>query len=185
MVTPSKLANTFEQCYYEKLREKASENEVYFKYETTAGAGLPVISTIQNMQETGDQIEEISGVVSGTMTYIFNELRDGVPFSRAVAKARENGYAEPDPRDDLSGEDVARKFLTLARETGKKIERSELQVSSLVAEKLISVDAETFLNRLPEFDHAWAEKLEHAQENDAVLQYVGTFDGEKILVELR
>jgi aspartokinase/homoserine dehydrogenase 1 len=185
VVTPSKLANTFEQRYYEKLREKASENEVYFKYETTAGAGLPVISTIQNMQETGDQIEEISGVVSGTMTYIFNELRDGVPFSRAVAKARENGYAEPDPRDDLSGEDVARKFLTLARETGKKIERSELQVSSLVAEKLISVDAETFLNRLPEFDHAWAEKLEHAQENDAVLQYVGTFDGEKISVDLR
>jgi aspartokinase/homoserine dehydrogenase 1 len=185
VVTPSKLANTFEQCFYEKLREKATENEVCFKYETTAGAGLPIISTIQNMQETGDQITEISGVVSGTMTYIFNELGNGVPFSRAVAKARENGYAEPDPRDDLSGEDVARKFLTLAREAGKRIEHSELQVSSLVPEKLVSVDAETFLNRLPDFDEAWTKKLEHAQKNGAVLQYAGTFDGENISVELR
>lgn len=185
VVTPSKLANTFEQSFYEKLRETASENDVRFKYETTVGAGLPVISTIRNMLETGDQIEEISGVVSGTMTYIFNQLAKGIPFSEAVIKAREEGYAEPDPRDDLSGEDVARKFLTLARETGVKIERSELQVSSLVPEKLISVDAETFLNRLPEFDAWWAEKLENAGKNGATLQYVGSFNGQKISVDLQ
>jgi aspartokinase/homoserine dehydrogenase 1 len=185
VVTPSKLANTFEQDFYEKLRKTASDNDVQFKYETTVGAGLPIISTIQNLQETGDKIVEISGVVSGTITYIFNQLMKGVPFSRAVVKAREEGYAEPDPRDDLSGEDVARKFLTLARETGKKIERSELQVSSLVPEELSSVDAETFLKRLPEFDAYWAAKLEDARKNKSALQYVGCFDGQKISVDLQ
>jgi aspartokinase/homoserine dehydrogenase 1 len=185
IVTPSKLANTFEQSFYEKLREKAAWNNVHFKYETTVGAGLPVISTIQNLQAAGDRITEISGVVSGTMTYIFDRLRNGISFCEAVIEARAEGYAEPDPRDDLSGEDVARKFLTLAREMGKKIERSELQVSSLVPDELASVDAETFLKRLPEFDACWAEKLEHAKKNNAALQYAGSFNGENISVGLQ
>src|SRR5699024_8911929 len=113
IVTPSKLANTFEQSYFDELQNIVTNNKVSFRYETTVGAVLPVISTINNLQESGDEIYEISGVVSGTMTYIFNQVENGLPFSEAVIKARKLGYAEPDPRDDLSGEDVARKFLTI------------------------------------------------------------------------
>src|SRR5699024_7184257 len=123
IATPSKLANTFEQSFFDRLQTTAEQNNAVFKYETTVGAGLPVISTIKNLHQSGDTITEISGVVSGTMTYLFNQLNQGMPFSRAIVKARELGYAEPDPRDDLSGEDVARKFLTIARTLSHRIER--------------------------------------------------------------
>jgi aspartokinase/homoserine dehydrogenase 1 len=173
IVTPSKLANTFEQSYYDLLRKTATEHNAKFRYETTVGAGLPVLSTISELLNTGDTITEISGVVSGTMTYLFNQLENDVPFSKAIVDAREKGYAEPDPRDDLSGEDVARKFLTLAREIGLEIERDELQVESLIPDKLAWVDQDTFLKRLPDFDDIWTQKLKKAQQNGDTLRYVG------------
>src|SRR5699024_2580956 len=89
IVTPSKLANTFEQAFFDELHEKAETNKVAFHYETTVGAGLPVISAIRDLKNSGDEIHEISGVVSGTMTYLFNQAEQGVPFSEAVVKARE------------------------------------------------------------------------------------------------
>lgn len=171
VVTPSKLANTFEQSFFDKLQSEAKKNDAYFRYETTVGAGLPVISTIEKLLDSGDQIREISGVASGTMTYLFNQLEEGVPFSKATVRARELGYAEPDPRDDLSGEDVARKFLTLARTLGYKIERNELQVESLIPDELADVNRETFLKRLAEYDQYWAQRIQEAQEENKTLRH--------------
>lgn len=173
IVTPSKLANTFEQSYYDLLREKAAANDASFRYETNVGAGLPIISTINDLLDSGDSITELSGVVSGTMTYLFNQLELGTPFSSAVIKAKEQGYAEPDPRDDLSGEDVARKFLTLAREIGLRLEREDLEVETLIPEKLKHLDRETFLDRLPEFDEYWSNKIEEASAKGETLRYTG------------
>lgn len=182
IATPSKLANTFEQAYYDLLRKKASQKKASFRYETTVGAGLPVISTINDLLQSGDTITELSGVVSGTMTYLFTELENGTSFSEAVIKARELGYAEPDPRDDLSGEDVARKFLTLVREIGIRIERDELEVESLIPDELKEVDRETFLNRLDEFDAYWEKKIDHARSKEETLRYTGKFKDGKIKI---
>ena len=178
-MTPSKLANTLEQSYFDSLQSLTDQKNSSFRYETTVGAGLPVISTIQDLQKSGDTIRKISGVVSGTMTYLFNQLEQGVSFSKAITDAREKGYAEPDPRDDLSGEDVARKFLTLARTLGLKIEREELQVESLIPAELRDVNRQTFLERLSEYDQEWFQRIKEAKDNNKTLRYTGRLmDGE-------
>lgn len=182
IATPSKLANTFEQSFYNRIREKASNNNASFRYETTVGAGLPIISTINDLLSSGDTITELSGVVSGTMTYLFNELENGTPFSKAVLQARELGYAEPDPRDDLSGEDVARKFLTLARETGHSTEREEINVQSLIPEPLEEIGLDEFLNRLEEYDEEWKQKFEEAASKEETLRYTGKLKEGKIAI---
>lgn len=173
VVTPSKLANTFEQSFFDDLKTLTQQHHTSFRYETTVGAGLPVISTLNNLQSTGDHISEVSGVVSGTMTYLFNQLEEGVPFSKAIIEAREKGYAEPDPRDDLSGEDVARKFLTLARTLGTSLEREELQVESLIPEELKTVDGKTFLEKLPDYNNEWKQRMQKAKDRNETLRYTG------------
>ena len=185
IVTPSKLANTFEQSFFDQLQTLADKHGSHFRYETTVGAGLPVISTVENIKSAGDSITEISGVVSGTMTYLFNQLEKGVPFSQAVADASEKGYAEPDPRDDLSGEDVARKFLTLARTIGLTLERRELQVESLIPESLHDVDRETFLDRLPAHDGEWNRRVQAARDRGETLRYVGRLKDGQVQVGLQ
>ena len=185
IATPSKRANTFEQAFYKELQHLTDLNNVQFRYEPTVGAGLPVLSTINGLLSTGDHIREISAVASGTMTYLFNELEKGIPFSKAVKQARENGYAEPDPRDDLSGEDVARKFLTLARTIGLKVERSELNVQSLVPEHLTSVDLNTFLSELTEVDEYWKSKMDEANQRNETLRYVGKLTTHDISVGIQ
>lgn len=173
VVTPSKLANTFEQSFFDHLQELVQKQNISFRYETTVGAGLPIISTLKSLQSTGDSITEISGVVSGTMTHLFNQMEQGVPFSKAIMDAREKGYAEPDPRDDLSGEDMARKFLTLARTLGINIEREELEVESLIPQELNNVDKEIFLAKLSEYDSNWKQRLSSAEERNETLRYTG------------
>ena len=182
IVTPSKLANTFEQSFFDQLKNLTKKHNTSFEYETTVGAGLPVISTINNMQSTGDQISEVSGVVSGTMTYLFNQLEQGVPFSKAIIDARKKGYAEPDPRDDLSGEDVARKFLTLARTLGLNIERKELQVESLIPKELKHVDGKTFLEKLSDYDSEWKQRIQTAKDRNETLRYTGKLQDGKITI---
>ncbi|HKL18819.1 MAG TPA: aspartate kinase [Halalkalibaculum sp.] len=182
VVSPSKLANTFEQSYYDLLREKASAKGSSFRYETNVGAGLPIISTINDLLDSGDSITELSGVLSGTMTYLFNKLEEGTPFSEAVLTAKKLGYAEPDPRDDLSGEDVARKFLTLAREIGLRIERDDLEVESLIPGELKNLDRESFLERLPEFDEYWRNRLDEAASKGETLRYTGKLKDGKIRI---
>lgn len=182
VVTPSKLASTFEQSFFDKLQRLTKKHQAEFRYETTVGAGLPVISTLQNLIHSGDTITEISGVVSGTMTFIFNQLEKGIPFSKAVRKARELGYAEPDPRDDLSGEDVARKFLTLARTLGFKIEREELEVESLIPKGLVKVSKSAFLDQLKKYDSDWRKQVAIAQDQNKVLRYTGRLKNGEISI---
>ena len=118
IVTANKIACSSEYSYYQQLRNMANERGVKFMYETTVGAGLPIIKTISDLILSGDKILKIEAVLSGTMNFIFNELSPEVPLSLAIKKAREKGYSEPDPRTDLSGTDVVRKILILAREAG-------------------------------------------------------------------
>lgn len=175
IITPSKLANTFEQEYFDNLISINASRKAFYRYETTVGAGLPVIQTIQNLINSGDEITEISGVVSGTMTYLFNQIQNRIPFSEAVRKAKELGYSEPDPRDDLSGEDVARKFLILARTSGFKLERADIKVESLFPDELAPVSVEGFFSKLPEFDDYWNRLNSKALVNNKKLRYVGKF----------
>lgn len=182
VVTPSKLANTGKLAAYRQLHETAAENGVQFLYETNVGAGLPIIHSIKNMIETGDEIVEIRGVLSGTMTYIFSELDKGALFSQAVAKARTLGYAEPDPRDDLSGEDVARKFLILARTIGLQTERDELSVENLVPESLRSVSGSRFLEQLHQTDDHWRRRFEKEKQNGRTLRYTGLLKNDSVTV---
>lgn len=185
VVTPSKLANTRSQEQFDHLHETARKNGTEFRYETNVGAGLPVIRTINSLIESGDRIMEISGVVSGTMTYLFSQLDKGESFSSSVIRARTLGYAEPDPRDDLSGEDVARKFLILARISGLRLEREEMEVESLIPSFLKEVDSATFLERLQEADSEWQERIEAARSRGEVLRYTGILKNGKVRVGLQ
>lgn len=185
VVTPSKLANTQTQQQYDELHQLAKENDVQFLYETNVGAGLPIIGTIKDLIDTGDEVLEIDGVLSGTMTYLFSELDKGNSFSKTVIQARTLGYAEPDPRDDLSGEDVARKFMILARICGLQIERDELEVESMVPEPLQNVDAAAFLENLSEFDSEWSERLAAENASGNTLRYTGTLKNGTINVGVK
>ena len=185
VVTPSKLANTQSQQIFYDLHETAEKNRVKFHYETNVGAGLPVIGTIKDLINTGDSIVEINGAVSGTMTYLFSQLDKGEPFSKSVIRARSLGYAEPDPRDDLTGEDVARKFLILARISGLSLERSGIQVESLVPAPLKNVDSATFLERLHKFDREWHIRIENEKEKGNTLRYTGKLSKGKIEVGIQ
>ena len=185
VVTPSKLANTRKQVYFDLLKNTAKENGVEFLYETNVGAGLPIIQTLKSFIESGDKVLEIEGVLSGTMTYLFSQLDEGNSFSEAVIRARQLGYAEPDPRDDLSGEDVARKMMILARICGIEVERDELHVDPITPEKLRDVDSTTFLQKLPEYDNEWSVRLEKLNSEEKTLRYVGTLADGKITVGLK
>lgn len=185
IVTPSKLANTQGQEAFETLHRIADEQNVHFLYETNVGAGLPIINPLKSLIHTGDKIVEISGVLSGTMTYLFSELDKGNSFSESVIKARSLGYAEPDPRDDLSGEDVARKFLILARVCGLKLERDDLEVESLIPDQLKDVDSTTFLEELYKFDKDWSEKVSKAEQSGNTLRYVGVLRNNQIKIGIK
>ncbi|MAL17312.1 MAG: hypothetical protein CL670_16305 [Balneola sp.] len=182
IATPSKRANTFGQDYFNHLIKANDSGRAQYRYETAVGAGLPVISTIKTLLNSGDEVTEISGVASGTMTFLFTQLQNGVPFSEAVRKAKQDGYSEPDPREDLSGEDVARKFLILARTCGYTFERNQIRVDTLVPEKLISLSTEEFLDHLPEFDGHWKSRNAQAMVNNKKLRYVGKFTPDGIQV---
>ncbi|MCH8567707.1 MAG: hypothetical protein LAT67_05565 [Balneolales bacterium] len=184
VVTPSKLANTMPQSYFDELVAKRPSGSI-FKYEAAAGAGLPVVSTIESMVNNGDEIQEISGVLSGTMTYLFGQLEKGVLFSDAVRKAYDNGYTEPDPRDDLSGEDVARKCLILARTAGFKMERESFKAEDQTPDELKQVSLDDFFNGLKNVDAEWSKRVADQKAKGKVLRYIGTVrpDGIRVGVQ--
>jgi bifunctional aspartokinase / homoserine dehydrogenase 1 len=176
VITPNKKGNAGPLAAYRHLREVARRHQRYFLYETNVGAGLPIIHTLRDLLETGDRIIRIEGVLSGTLSYIFNSLGGPRTFSEIVKAAHAQGFTEPDPREDLGGIDVARKLVILAREMGSAIEMDEVQVESLVAQDLRSGPTEEFLARLGQFDDDFAGRLKSARESDRVLRYVGVID---------
>ena len=170
VVTPNKNAGAGDQQRFDLIRANAEQAK--FRYEATVGAGLPVISTLRDLLDTGDQIESIEGMFSGTLAYLFNRFDGSAAFSALVYEAKKLGYTEPDPRDDLSGKDVARKLVILAREMGLKVSLFDVEVESLVPAVLADASVEEFMRRLPEFDAPMQAKLDTARANQSVLRFV-------------
>jgi aspartokinase/homoserine dehydrogenase 1 len=173
IVTPNKKANSASMEYYQSLRTARGQGASHYLYEGTVGAGLPVIQTLRDLRETGDQVESIEGIFSGTLAYLFNVYDGSVPFSAIVKEAKKLGYTEPDPRDDLSGTDVARKLIILAREMGLKLELSDVKVESLVPKELVSGSIDSFLEGLSRHDAGMQQRYEAAKKAGKVLRFVG------------
>ena len=142
------------------------------RYETTCGAGLPVISSLRTLLDTGDEVIEIMGALSGTLGAIFSDVAAGKPFSSAVKSAKALGYTEPDPRDDLSGLDVARKALILARTMGRRIDLTDIEIESLVPKSLQAVTVPEYLDRVSEQDEEMAARAAEATAAGKTLKYV-------------
>ena len=188
VVTPNKKANSAEMSYYDSLKVARNTGGSHYLYEGTVGAGLPVIQTLRDLRETGDEIDSIEGIFSGTLAYLFNVYDGSVPFSAIVREAKTRGYTEPDPRDDLSGTDVARKCIILAREMGLRLEMSDVKVASLVPVDLAKGSIDDFLDGLSAYDAEMQQRYAAATAAGKVLRYVGriTAKGEATvgLVEL-
>lgn len=186
IITPNKKANSGAIEFYRELQSTARRRNRHYLYETTVGAGLPILNTLRDLVQTGDQVLKIEGVLSGTLSYLFNTYDGSVPFSALVQDARRKGFTEPDPRDDLSGTDVGRKLVILAREAGLDLELADVRIESLVPESLRSGSVEEFLQRLPAHDHTMADLLEQARDRGEVLRYVGVVNpGGASTVELK
>ncbi|MGB5336057.1 MAG: bifunctional aspartate kinase/homoserine dehydrogenase I [Woeseiaceae bacterium] len=184
VITPNKKAFSSAYENYQALQDAANKGSSHYFYETTVGAALPVISTLCDLIYTGDEIRSIRGIFSGTLAYLFNIYDGSTPFSEIVRAAKENGYTEPDPRDDLSGMDVARKLTILARELGRNIEIGEFPVQSLVPESLRDGSIEEFLQKLPDFDDEIASVYAKAVAENKQLRYVASLDAEGAAVRL-
>lgn len=176
VVTPNKKGNSGAMAFYDRLHSSRRNGGAHYLYEATVGAGLPVILTLRDLRETGDEITRIEGMLSGTLAYLFNVWDGKQPFSAIVREAKSKGYTEPDPRDDLSGIDFARKIVILGREMGLRLELSDVRLEGLVPKELEKCGVDEFLARLPEFDAAMLKRLESARERGKVLRYVGSLD---------
>ncbi|SIT98118.1 homoserine dehydrogenase [Epilithonimonas bovis DSM 19482] len=177
VVGSNKIYNTLPISEYRNFRKLLEKNKKKYLYETNVGAGLPLIDTIKLLHLSGENITRIKGVFSGTLSYVFNNfsLRND-KFSTIINEALEKGYTEPDPREDLSGNDVARKLLILARELDLINEFEDINIQNLVPESLLSVSKEEFLSRLEELDDEY-QKIKENQESGYVLRYVGDLHG--------
>ena len=172
IVTPNKKPNTQSMSHYDRLHAAARDHQVPYFYETTVGAGLPVISTLRDLIRSGDSILRIEGVVSGTLSYLFSSMASGKTFAEALQNAFELGYTEPDPRDDLSGEDVARKMLILGREAGLDIEHADIQLRPLLPPALMQMPREAFMETFKDRLADW--KPDIAVAADQKVHYVGS-----------
>src|SRR4051812_30039118 len=178
VVTPNKQAGSADIEFYWRLAEARRAGGSHYLYEATVGAALPIIQTVRDLRQTGDRIQTIEGVLSGTLSYLFNVWDGEQPFSALVRAAKDQGFTEPDPRDDLSGTDVARKLIILAREIGLDLELADVELEGLVPESLRSATAEEFLARVPEADGAMRARFDAARARGKVLRYVGRLDGD-------
>lgn len=186
VVTPNKKGFSGPLSLYNDIRSVAANlggsGKALAYHESTVGAGLPVLATLSDLVKTGDEIETIEGIFSGTLSYLFNNFSslsggNGAPFSENVKVAKELGYTEPDPRDDLNGMDVARKVTICGRLAGVDLDLSTLPVENIVPEPLQGVaTADEFMAKLPEFDDHFTQLNEEAKKDGQVLRYVGLVD---------
>ncbi|WP_192954637.1 bifunctional aspartate kinase/homoserine dehydrogenase I [Gallaecimonas mangrovi] len=176
VVTPNKKGNAGSLALYQSLKGTAKAYRRRYLYDTTVGAGLPVIENLQNLLHAGDELQSFSGILSGSLSFLLGRLEDGISFSSAVKEAMEKGFTEPDPRDDLSGLDVARKVLILAREAGFELELADIALTGLLPDEFNQLSKSDFLARLPELDEAMAAKVAAAKANGQVLRFVGQID---------
>ncbi|QGX39060.1 bifunctional aspartate kinase/homoserine dehydrogenase I [Permianibacter aggregans] len=185
VVTANKKANTLDMAFYHDLRTTADQQNRRYLYETNVGAALPVIDTLQNVVKSGDKLQRFSGILSGSLSYVFGLLDDGVKFSEAVQKAKAKGFTEPDPRDDLSGMDVARKLLILLRDSGSIAELSDINVENIFpADFDLNGNVSDFMQRLPEVDSYFAERIEKLKQHNKALRFAGVIEQGKARVGL-
>jgi len=181
VATPNKVAASSAYDQYNLLKQSAKKNNVQFLFETNVGAGLPVISTLRNLIHSGDRIIRIEAVLSGSVSFIFNNFDGGKPFSRLVTEAKELGYTEPDPRDDLSGADVARKITILAREAGYKVETSDVVIHPILPERCLKAkDVDSFFEKLKEEDSFFNGLLTNAKNEGGVLRFIAKAEDGRI-----
>ena len=186
IVTPNKMANVLPWKHYRELIDLVAARQKQFLYGANVGAGLPVISTLNDLIASGDQIVKIEGIFSGTLSFLFNQFDGKRPFSVSVQEARELGYTEPDPREDLSGNDVGRKLLILARQIGLAMDLDDIRVENLVPPGLRRGPLPgDFIKRLSRQDTALQKRLENARARGATLRYVGVLQGKKAFAGIR
>ncbi len=178
LVSSNKIANTLGYDYYKSIRERLEENQKQYLYETNVGAGLPLIDTIKLLHLSGENITRIKGVFSGSLSYIFNTFSEKeTTFSAIVQEAMEKGYTEPDPREDLSGNDVGRKLLILARELDLQNEFSDIAIDNLIPSELQSIEFDEFLRKITTMDEKFS-KIKQEQKTGYVLRYIGDLHGD-------
>ena len=177
VITPNKHANAGDLDYYKQIKQQTiNGGNARYLYEATVGAGLPIITTLQDMIKTGDRVLKVEGIISGTLNYIFSELATNRSFSEVVIEAKHIGVTEPDPREDLSGMDVARKLVCLAREIGHETTLDEINVHTLVPDALTSCTIDEFLEKLPCYDDRMQSMITKANADNERLCYIGSID---------
>lgn len=184
--TPNKIATSSTYAQYQMLKTVAKQRGVLFQYETNVGAGLPVISTLNDLIMSGDRIHKIEAVLSGSLSFIFNSFQPGKLFSAIVKEARQLGYTEPDPREDLLGLDVRRKLIILARETGLALEPEDVQIHPFLPEACVkapSIDA--FFDELEKADAYFSNLVEKAYQEGKVLRMVASMEQQRTKIELQ
>lgn len=174
IVTPNKKANTNSFLYYQKIRKIAKKNNKKFLYETNVSAGLPIIQTLKNLFDSGDKLISFTGILSGSLSFIFGKLEEGISISESTKMAQKLGFTEPNPKDDLSGIDVARKLLILAREAGYKLELKDIKIIPMLPEELLQIEnTKIFLSELSKLDKFFLKKIQQARHNQKVLRFIG------------
>lgn len=185
VVTANKIAASSSYPSYLRLKNTAREKDVKYLFETNVGAGLPIINTINSLINSGDKILKIEAVVSGTLNYIFDVLSSDIPLSKAVEMARDAGYAEPDPRIDLSGTDVVRKIVILAREAGYIVEQSDVEKHLFVPDQLFEGEASDFIGNLTQMDMEFEDRRRKEDAAGRKFRFVASLDNGKVAVALR
>ncbi len=185
VIAANKIAASSSYEKYARLKETALARGVFFRYETNVGAGLPIIGTINDLRNSGDVILKIEAVLSGTLNFIFNEISADVTLSEAVRRAKEQGYSEPDPRIDLSGKDVIRKLVILAREAGYKVEKTDVEAHLFIPDEFFEGSIEEFWKNLPKLDADFEARRKQLDAEGKRWRFVATFDHGKLSVTLK